>query len=67
MIIDTTKIEALLFDDAVSYDQIRRQTGMSKGAIYPYRKRQRSIMSMTMATAHKLQTMHDELQKGGGI
>lgn len=61
MIIDTEKIEALLFDQSVSYDQIMHQTGMSKGAIYPYRKHQRSIMSMTLSTAHKLQTMYDEL------
>lgn len=61
MIIDTAKIEALLFDETISYDQIMHQTGMSKGAIYPYRKHKRGILSMTLATAVKLQAMYENL------
>jgi len=66
MIIDTNKVRALLDDKSVTYDHISDVTGLSKGAIYPYRSGKRDITAMSIEVANKLQTLYEDLQKGDG-
>lgn len=63
MIIDTDKIQALLNDKNVSYDRIAEFTGMSKGALYPYRTGKRNISAMSIEVAWKLQELHERVNK----
>lgn len=65
MIIDTKKVKALLNDKSVSYDHISNVTGLSKGAIYPYRSGKRDISAMSIEVAHKLQTFYENNLKEG--
>lgn len=64
MIIDTSKVKALLDDKTVTYDHISNATGLSKGAIYPYRSGKRKIESMSIDVASKLQGFYEENKKG---
>ncbi len=59
MIIDTNKVQALLLDKNVSYDRIVEFTGMSKGALYPYRTGKRNISAMSIEVALKLQELYE--------
>lgn len=59
MIIDTNKIQVLLDDKSISYDHIAEVTGLSKGAIYPYRAGKRDITAMSIEVAHKLQSFYE--------
>lgn len=63
MIIDTNKVKALLDDKNISYDHISNVTGLSKGAIYPYRSGKRDITAMSIEVAYKLQKLYEDLQK----
>src|SRR5690625_455890 len=63
MIIDTNKVRALLDDKSVTYDHISQVTGLSKGAIYPYRSGKRDITAMSIEVANKLQTMYKKLKE----
>lgn len=64
MIIDTSKVQALLNDKTITYDHISNVTGLSKGAIYPYRSGKRKIEAMSIEVASKLQKFYEENQKG---
>lgn len=59
MKLDLEKVQAII-DGAVTYDCIVKETGISKGVIYPYRTRKRPIANMTIRTALKLQELYDE-------
>lgn len=63
MKIDLEKVQALL-DGAVTYDRIVKETGVSKGVIYPYRTGKRPIENMTIRTALKLQKLHEDDKNG---
>lgn len=63
MIIDTNKIQALLDDKSISYDHIAEVTGLSKGAIHPYRTEKRELASMTIEVANKLQNFYENLKE----
>lgn len=63
MIIDTKKVESLLNDKSVTYDHISNVTGLSKGAIYPYRSGKREITAMSIEVANKLQEMYENLKE----
>lgn len=64
MIIDTDKVKDLLNNKTITYDHISNVTGLSKGAIYPYRSGKRKIESMSIEVASKLQKFYEENQKG---
>jgi len=63
MIIDTNKIQALLDDKSISYDHIAEVTGLSKGAIYPYRVGKRDITAMSIEVANKLQSFYEKIKE----
>jgi len=62
MIIDTKKVEALLNDESISYGHILDVTGLSKGAVYPYRSGNRDITVMSIEVASKLQNLYEEIK-----
>jgi len=64
MIINTDKVKDLLNDKSITYDHISNVTGLSKGAIYPYRTGKRKIESMSIEVASKLQQFYEKNQKG---
>src|SRR5699024_5971375 len=64
MIIDTSKIRALLDNKSISYGRISEETGISKGPLFEYRSGNRDISVMTIEMANKLQTLYENIQKG---
>ena len=61
MIIDTDKVKDILFNKSISYRQIQKETGFSKGMLSRYRTGQMPVDKMRIMDAKKLQDMYDRL------
>lgn len=62
MIIDTDKVKAILFDKSITYRQIEKETGFSKGMMSRYRTGQLPVDHMRIKDAKKLQDLYDKLK-----
>lgn len=63
MKLDINKVEKIINDKNVSYDRITAETGMSKGAIYPYRSGEREIEKMQIENALKLEKLYKKIKE----
>lgn len=55
-------MEKIIKDKSISYDRITAETGMSKGALYPYRSGEREIEKMQIENALKLEALYDKIK-----
>lgn len=63
MKLDISKVEKILKDTNVSYNRIKEYTGMSKGAIYPYRTGERGVEKMQIENALKLEELYNKIKE----
>ena len=61
--VDLNKVQAVIDDESITYGEIVNFTGMSKGAIRPYRTGDRSITKMQIENALKFQELYDQIKK----
>lgn len=63
MIIDTDKVQALLDDSTITYRDIEKNTGYSKGALHRYRSGQLPVENMQIKLAKKLQDYYVRIRE----
>lgn len=63
MIIDTDKIKKLLEDRTITYRDIEKNTGYSKGPLHRYRSGQLPIENMQIKLAKKLQDYYERIRE----